>query len=140
MKVYKTRTLLEGMKTWVIVVTFAVVVGILAFFILRENAFLSPALAADCESQFFSVDQSDIEFFGWGENGEPQMGDFISGRDCNTPNAQCLVKHGINPRDNSIYSVKPYGKFTTSDGKVVPQWRMGCSICKKSLGIVCECK
>ena len=125
------------MKTWVIIVAFSVVVGVLAFFILTENTFLSPALRPDCESQDFSVDQSDREFYGWEGDGEPKVGDIIRGNACNTPDARCLAKHGISPNDNSIYSVRADG--VTSGRNPRPVWAMSCSICK-DIGWFCECK
>ncbi len=129
------------MKIWGIIIAFAVIVGVLAIFILKENSFLSP-LESDCESQIFRVTPEDISFFGWGVEGKPQVGDFISGSDCNTPNAQCLAKHGKLATDNSIYTVRLDGTFnfgTRRKPQIVPRWVMGCTICE-DLGISCKCK
>ncbi len=129
------------MKTWGIIIAFAVIVGVLAIFILKENPSLSP-LGSDCDAESFEVTPEDISFFGWGVEGKPQVGDFVSGRDCNTPNAQCLAKHRKLVTDNSIYTVRSDGTFnlgTRDKPQIVPSWVMGCTICE-DLGIVCECK
>lgn len=116
------------------VIAFAVVAGILAFFILNGSPLLSPGLGPDCDSSYYTIDQSDREFYGWDGKDEPQVGDFIL-KGCNDPDVRCLAKHNKLATDNSIYSVR-LDSYDSRERR--NNWEMSCSICQS--GIICRCK